>query len=164
MISTKCPYCGGRGWAWVGVGGNADREPCDECQGTGRTGIQWVSIGGVALVVVSAIFSLALILWSSHMAFGAEVPQYAEERTLAWFRTLPEGTKTALVVGAMAAVGHVGLRCPEPVTVGEQVARLSWGSTLALHEPWIKAYFDHITARGCRVEDDEPTVDLKGGA
>ena len=158
----NCPYCRGRGWAWVGIASDAYREECEPCRGKGQGKVNWSIIGGIGLVIVSAVFSIALILWSSQ-AFGAGAPRYAEERTLAWFRTLPDGTRAALIAGAMAAVGHVGLKCPEPITVAEHVARLTWGSNLALREPWIKAYFNLITARGCRVENDEPTVDLEGG-
>ena len=92
---------------------------------------------------------IVLAFWAS--AAPAE-SLHPDDRSLAWFRTLPRGAQTALVAGAMAAVGHVGVRCPEPMTVGEQVARLQWRVNIDVNTPWIDVYFEDITTRGCQVE------------
>lgn len=53
FLSAKCLACGGRGWIWVGVGGNADREPCDLCT-AGRRQVDWYPWLGVLALLVSA--------------------------------------------------------------------------------------------------------------
>ena len=151
----KCPYCGGRGWYWTGVGDNAYREECNPCGGKGRGHLDPWALGGIILLLVSTLITLGILHFSLTLAQGAEVPVYPEERSLKWFRSLTEHARVAMVAGAMATVGHVGMRCPEPITVKEHVARLQYGSALDLDKPWISVYFDIITARGCRIERDD---------
>ena len=150
----QCPYCRGRGWAWVGVASNAIREECEPCGGKGHGRMDW----GPAVGFILVLFSAALCLLWATAAFGQTHP---DDRSLGWFRSLEMRTQTALVSGAMAAVGHVGVRCPEPITVAEQVAQLRM-QLARVDEPWIGVYFDLITKRGCRVETDEE--DPKEGA
>lgn len=51
----KCLWCGGRGWMWVGVGSNAGREPCYECDEQGY--VPWSLWGavGIAALITSAL-------------------------------------------------------------------------------------------------------------
>ena len=154
----KCLYCGGRGWSWVGVASNAERQPCEPCGSRGRMSADPGAWAGLILLLVSALFSLGVILYVATAAFGQTHPN---DRSLKWFRSLEPPTQTALVAGAMAAVGHLGLRCPEPITVGEQVAQLRL-QLARVDESWISVYFQLITKRGCRVVDN--TIDPKEGA
>ncbi len=56
----KCPYCGGRGWVWVGIASNAEREGCEPCAGTGRMPPETWPVWGIVILVAC---SLSLILW-----------------------------------------------------------------------------------------------------
>lgn len=62
-MSVKCVYCGGRGWAWVGVGSNAEREMCDECLGSGRVPLELMGLLGGVLCLASAALIVALTYW-----------------------------------------------------------------------------------------------------
>ena len=53
----KCVYCGGRGWAWVGVGHNADREACGPCEGSGRTRFDLDGVVALVIITCSAIIT-----------------------------------------------------------------------------------------------------------
>lgn len=61
----KCPWCGGRGWEWVGVGGNAVREECEPCRGTGLGSINWGAWAGLLAILASAGLMVALIVWTT---------------------------------------------------------------------------------------------------
>ena len=120
--------------------------------------IDWGVVGGIILVLFSAAFMIGLIMWTVDVAFG----ETAGEMTLYIFRSQPHETQILLIVGAMAAVEHVGLVCPSPMTAEDILyeLRTHWGD---YSEPWIKQYFDIITARGCHIGTDS-SFDLKEGA
>jgi len=40
-----CKRCKGKGWVWVALGpDDVDRDPCDECNGTGQAEIEEGSV------------------------------------------------------------------------------------------------------------------------
>ena len=146
----KCPYCGGRGWAWRGIASNAERALCEPCNGSGEGRPAWGPLAGLLIVLFSFVVTLGLILWASTAAFGGS----AGSVTLKQFRAYPEQTRVSLVMGAMATTEHAGLACPPPVmTVAEYAAALQ---SRAFDEtrPWIVYYFQLIDERGCKVEED----------
>lgn len=158
-MTIKCCYCGGRGWSWVGVAGNAERVPCEACGETGRARTNWWGVSGTLLLLVSMVLTCAFILWATTAAFG----QTAGAMTLQEFRAHSQFTKSALVAGAMATAEHLGLRCPDPqLSVAEYVSRLTW-RTLDPQRPWVSYFFDLTTQQGCDV-DLTPQTDLKEGA
>ena len=157
----RCCYCGGRGWTWVGVASNAEREPCGPCEGRGRWHrVNWGTVGGVVIVLFSLALFLAILHWGVSLAHGAS----AGSMTLDAFRKHPSEIRTALVAGAMAATEQAGLRCPAPQgTVAEYVSALQW-RVLDTNKPWIAYYFMLLDQRGCQVENDQPVgIDPKEG-
>lgn len=155
----KCCYCGGRGWSWVGVASNAFKEPCNPCGGAGRwTRVNWGVIGGLVAVLFSAALCLGIIVWSTQSAYGAEpTPTIAGQATLKWFRGLPQGTRAALVAGAMAAVNHAGMQCPQAITVAEHVSALTYRGSLDESKPWVEHYFSLAFEQGCRIIENDVT-------
>ena len=151
MIAMTCPYCGGRGWAWVGVASNAERVECEPCGGTGHGRVNWDPVIGALLVIVSALLVFGIIHFSSGFAYG----ETAGSLTLKDFRAMPLITKAALVNGAMATVEHLGMTCPDPQrTVGEYVSRLTY---LKLDEsaPWVSYFLLLTTEQGCQITELE---------
>ena len=67
----KCVYCAGRGWTWAGTEDNADREPCYECDSTGRMRLNPVGVTGVLILITGALVSLAMIWWVHTKMTGA---------------------------------------------------------------------------------------------
>ena len=110
--------------------------------------VDWGIVGGIILVLFSAAFMIGLIMWTVDVAFG----ETAGEMTLYTFRSQPHETQILLIVGAMAAVEHVGLVCPKPMAAEDILYELR--SHWDYSEPWIKRYFDIITARGCHAGAD----------
>ena len=158
-MTIKCCYCGGRGWSWVGVAGNAERVPCEACGETGRTRTNWWGVSGTLLLLVSMLATCAFILWATTAAFG----QTAGSMTLKEFRAHPQLTKSALVAGAMATAEHLGLRCPDPqLSVAEYVSRLTWRK-LDDQQPWVSHFFVLTTQQGCEV-GEQSAMNPKEGA
>ncbi len=147
----KCPYCGGRGWAWYGIASNAERVPCEPCAGAGQAGADWGPLGGLALILFSFVVCAGLIIWGATALFGAT----AGEITLKEFRAYAQPTQVALVLGAMAATEHLGLRCPAPqLTVTEYASALAWRK-LDEGQPWIGQFIRLMVQQGCQVSDKQ---------
>jgi len=69
-MTTKCCYCAGRGWSWVGIASNAVREPCYPCDGQGRLPVNWHGVTGFVLVLFSAMLILGVLTWGVRAAYG----------------------------------------------------------------------------------------------
>jgi len=52
----RCEECQGKGWRWIGAGqGEAERDLCHQCQGTGMS-------GSLRLLGICALLAWALVL------------------------------------------------------------------------------------------------------
>ena len=69
-MTTRCCYCAGRGWSWVGIASNAVREPCYPCDGQGRLPVNWHGVTGVLIVLFSAALILGVLTWGVRVAYG----------------------------------------------------------------------------------------------
>jgi len=100
------------------------------------------------LVATIVVLGMLLVV----LAYAADAP--VEKMSITEFKARQERDQVFMVVGAMAAAGWAGMRCPLVLTVGEMRAAILYRDW-AQDQPWANVVFTVYRERQCTVASPE---------
>jgi hypothetical protein len=95
---------------------------------------------------------LGVVVMLAALCEGAEVA--VEKISVSEFKSLREVDQVMMVVGAMAVAGHMGMRCPQFLSVGEMRAAILYRNWVQ-SDPWVAALFTIFAEKGCKIAEGE---------
>jgi hypothetical protein len=94
---------------------------------------------------------LGVVVMLAALCEGAEV---VGKMSISEFKSMQEGYQLTMVAGAMALAGHLGMRCPQPFTVGEMRAAILYRNWVQ-SGPWVAVIFTMYEERQCKIAEGE---------